>query len=126
MRRDVVLDPSRVTLNELLRRARLEWHGVALGRPDWSEHSHSLAFGLTSQSGRLRLHGILNAYWEPLRFELPARGEAGPWLRWVDTSLKSPEDVLPWEDAPRLTEASYLAQPRSIALLVLPLAAGGK
>jgi glycogen operon protein len=122
MRRDVVLDPSRLTLNEFLSRARIEWHGVALGRPDWGEHSHALAFTLASFGGRFRLHAMLNAYWEPLRFELPAASEADPWRRWLDTSLKSPEDVVDWRDAPHVTDASYLVQPRSLALLVIPLA----
>ena len=39
--------------------------------PDWSEHSHSLAITLESLRGRFLLHGIFNAYWEPLAFELP-------------------------------------------------------
>ncbi|HTO09522.1 MAG TPA: hypothetical protein VMR86_20900 [Myxococcota bacterium] len=122
MRRDVVLDAPRVTLSELLRLARIEWHGVALAGPDWSDHSHSLATTITSFSGNFRLHGIFNAYWEPLRFELPAAGEAGAWRRWLDTSLESPEDILPWDEAPHIAESSYAAQPRSIAILVLPLA----
>lgn len=72
-------------------------------------------------SGNFRLHGIFNAYWEPLRFELPAAGEARAWRRWLDTSLESPEDILPWDEAPHIAESSYAAQPRSIAILVLPL-----
>jgi glycogen operon protein len=119
MRRDVVLDAPRVTLNELLTRARIEWHGVALGGPDWSDDSHSLATTITSFYGNFRLHGIFNAYWEPLRFELPAAGEAGTWRRWLDTSLESPEDILPWDEAPYIAESSYTAQARSIAILVL-------
>ena len=47
-RRDVVAEEATLSLNELLRRARIEWHGVTLDRPDWSEHSHSLAFTLRS------------------------------------------------------------------------------
>jgi isoamylase len=43
-RPDVVAEMSAPTLNELLRRAPIEWHGVALNRPDWSDHSHSLCF----------------------------------------------------------------------------------
>src|ERR1700756_1853586 len=35
-RRDVVIERSRLTLNELLKQARIEWHGVALNRPDWN------------------------------------------------------------------------------------------
>jgi isoamylase len=70
-RRDVVLEGARLSLNQLLRRAHIDWHGVALNRPDWSDHSHSLAFTLRSLQARYLLHGMLNAYWEPLTFELP-------------------------------------------------------
>ena len=125
MRRDVVLDRERLTLNELLGRARIEWHGVELGRPDWSEDSHSLAFTITSLRGRSRLHAMLNAFWEPLRFALPQASEQGrAWLRWVDTSLPSPQDLVEWNEAPALADAHYLVQPRSLVLLVTPLAAG--
>ena len=70
-RRDVVAIGTALTLNELLRRARIEWHGVALNQPDWGDHSHSLAFTLRSLGGRFLLHGMLNAWREPLTFELP-------------------------------------------------------
>ena len=36
-RRDVVAGGARVTLNQILSRARIQWHGVALNRPDWSD-----------------------------------------------------------------------------------------
>ena len=32
-----------LSFNQLLRRAEIDWHGVRLGRPDWSDSSHSLA-----------------------------------------------------------------------------------
>jgi glycogen operon protein len=31
-----------LSLNELLRRAEIDWHGVRLGRPDWSDSSQAL------------------------------------------------------------------------------------
>jgi glycogen operon protein len=125
MQRDVVADHSGLTLNQLLRRARIEWHGVEPGRPDWRDCSHSLAFTITSLRGHLRMHGMLNAYREPLRFVLPPPTERGrAWLRWIDTSLASPEDILPWEKAPAVVEGHYLVQPRSIAFLVAPTAGG--
>ena len=70
-RRDVVMEGASLSLNQLLRRAHIEWHGVALKHPDWSDQSHCLAFTLRSLRARFLLHGILNAYWEPLPFELP-------------------------------------------------------
>ncbi len=125
MQRDVVADRAGLTLNELLSRANIEWHGVELGRADWRDCSHSLAFTITSLRGRLQLHGMLNAYWELLRFELPSPADGGSaWLRWIDTSLTSPDDILPWEKAPAVAEDHYLVQPRSLAVLVAPTPAG--
>jgi glycogen operon protein len=125
--RDILVARTQLTLNQLLAVAKLDWHGVQLGSPDWSDRSHSLAFTLTSIGSRLRLHGMLNAYWEPLRFELPAAG-VGPlegWRRWIDTSRSSPDDIVEWEHAPVLADASYLVHPRSIVFLVEPVATGG-
>ena len=122
-RRDVVTEEGKLSLNELLQRAKIAWHGVALNRPDWSERSHSLAFTLQSLRARYLLHGMLNAYWEPLTFELPpvlAEGQQ-PWRRCIDTALASPDDIYLWEKAPLVTQATYLVQPRSLALLALAL-----
>ena len=55
-RRDIVLGNDRLSLNQLLDRAKIEWHGVALGQPDWSERSHSLAFTLRTLHSRFDLH----------------------------------------------------------------------
>jgi isoamylase len=122
-RRDIVVEGTAPSLNQLLRRARIEWHGVALKRPDWSDHSHSLAFTLRTFRGRFLLHGMLNAFWEPLTFELPpvlGEGQQG-WRRCIDTALDSPDDICPWETAPVVTQAAYVAQPRSVVLLALAL-----
>jgi isoamylase len=107
----------------LLRRARIEWHGVALKRPDWSDQSHSLAFTLRTLRARFLLHGMLNAYWEPLKFELPPvpADRQQRWRRCIDTALDSPDDICPWETAPVVTQATYVAQPRSVVLLALAL-----
>jgi isoamylase len=98
----------------------MEWR---LNRPDWSDHSHSLAFTLQSLRARVLFHGMLNAYWEPLPFELPpvpAEHEQG-WRRCIDTALDSPDDICPWEGAPVVRRATYVAQPRSVVLLALAL-----
>jgi glycogen operon protein len=121
--RDLVVEGSAFSLNELLRRAHIKWHGVALGQPDWSDQSHSIAFSLRSLHGRFLFHGMLNAYWESLSFELPpvpAHHQHG-WRRCIDTALDSPDDICPWEAAPVVKEMTYAAQPRSVVLLALPL-----
>ena len=120
-RRDVLAEVAALSLNQLLRRARIEWHGVALQRPDWSDHSHSLALTLQSLHARFLLHGMLNAYWERLTFELPPVPAEQAWRRWIDTALDSPDDICPWECAPAVTQATYDVQPRSVVFLMRAL-----
>jgi isoamylase len=117
-RRDVLAEMAALSLNQLLRRARIEWHGVGLQRPDWSNHSHSLALTLESLHARFLLHGMLNAYWERLTFELPRVPAENAWRRWIDTALDSPDDICPWECAPAVTQATYDVQPRSVVFLI--------
>ncbi len=122
-RRDFVAEGDRLSLDELLRRARIDWHGVALNRPDWSEHSHVLAFTLQSLRGRFLLHGMLSAYWEPLVFELPPvpAESRESWRRWIDTARTSPDDICPREKAPPVTGPTCVVESRSMVFLVLPL-----
>jgi glycogen operon protein len=122
-RRDVVTEKRKVSLFQLLERAGIEWHGVALDRPDWSEHSHSLAFTVRSLHGRYLIHGMLNAYWEPLTFELPPvpAGSGQSWRRCLDTAMPSPDDIHPWDEMPTLPESSYMVQPRSVVVAALLL-----
>jgi glycogen operon protein len=118
-RRDVVKERAPLSLNQLLRRARTDWHGVALDRPDWSDDSHSLAFTLRSLHWRLLLHCMLNAYWEPLTFELPAAPADArlSWRRCVDTARASPDDIHLWPEAPLVSQGSCVVQPRSVVVL---------
>jgi isoamylase len=117
--RDVEHERRRVSLNQLIRHARKAWHGVRLGQPDWGEHSHSLAFIADLKHEGLFVHMILNAYWEPLEFELPPMGDggAGSWRRWIDTSLASPHDIVPWRMAPAFSGHTYRAGARSVVVL---------
>ena len=58
-----------LSLTELLRLARIEWHGTRLNTPDNGEDSRTLA--LLVAGTREAIYVICNAYWEPLDFELP-------------------------------------------------------
>jgi isoamylase len=122
-RRDVVVEDAVLSLNELLGRARIEWHGVALNHPDWSDHSHALALTLRSLRERFLLHGMFNAYWEPLTFEVPAvpPGHQTAWRRCIDTALASPDDIVPWDTAAPVDQATYVVQAHSVVLLTLAL-----
>ena len=60
----------------------------------------------------------MNAYWEPLEFELPPPGKDNyTWRRWIDTSLDSPQDIAEWQNAPAVTVRTYRAAPRSVVVL---------
>jgi glycogen operon protein len=120
-RRDVVVEGSALTLNELLHRARIAWHGVALGRADWSESSHALAFTLRTIGARFLIHTMLNAYWEPLTFQLPPvrAKDQQSWRCCLDTSQPSPHDICRWSQAPAVDQATYVVQPRTTVVLAL-------
>jgi glycogen operon protein len=116
LRSSVHPDPRRSgTLTEFLRRARIDWHGVRLGEPDWGDQSHSIAATFQEQDGPALAHFIVNAWKEPLEFELPPV-ENG-WHLMVDTFLPAPDDIRSWEEAAVLESASYLANPSSVVFL---------
>jgi glycogen operon protein len=108
-------EQTRLTLHQLLGATSKTWHGVKLGEPDWSPSSHSIALTARRHGDGFTCHVILNAYWDSLEFELPE--ESGGWRRWLDTSLDSPRDIVPWEAAPAVPDRAYLAGPRSVVVL---------
>src|SRR5215468_932059 len=120
LRRDAGPERRRMSLNQLINRATKAWHGVKLGQPDWGEQSHSFALCTELLKEGLFVYLILNAYWEALDFELPPLPypESMAWRCWIDTSLPSPDDIVPWEGAPAVTSARYRAGPRSVVVLV--------
>jgi glycogen operon protein len=108
---------ERLTLNQLLRRARCSWHGVKLGQPDWGSHSHSVAFTAELQNEKLLLHILFNAYWESLEFTLPQPDPGSLWRRWIDTALDTPDDIVPWREAPPARDSTYRTEARSVVVL---------
>jgi len=111
--RDAEQERYRVALTQVIRQADITWHGVKLDQPDWGASSHSLAFTAKVPTDRVCVHVILNAYWEPLEFELPR----APWRRWIDTFLDSPHDIVDWHHAPAVAGHRYRAEPRSVVVL---------
>jgi glycogen operon protein len=117
--RDPEHQRKRISLNQLLRDAKKTWHGIKPNQPDWSPSSHSIAFGEELRREGLHFYMILNAYWEPLDFELPPTAEPGRgWRRWIDTAQESPRDIVEWQSAVPLICQKYLAAPRSVVVLI--------
>lgn len=117
--RDEEAQRQRKSLDQLIKDANKAWHGVKLLQPDWSDCSHSIAFGAEIRNDGFRIHFMMNAYWEPLQFELPPlpRNDESGWQRWIDTALESPEDIVDWRTAPRVSENVYRVEARSVVVL---------
>jgi glycogen operon protein len=125
--RDVEHERQRISLTTLLKEANKAWHGLKLNQPDWSDNSRSVALTAEFKREGMVFHLMLNAYWEPLEFELPlsptapppqgGEGREGGWRRWIDTSLDSPNDIVPWQAAPPVPANTYRVGPRSVVLL---------
>jgi glycogen operon protein len=119
----VFQDDHGLSLNQLLQMAKIDWHGVKLNQPDWSDHSHSLAFTVKDRTEIF--HILLNAYREALEFELPLSHTDPPtrWRRIIDTYLESPNDICSMAQAPAVDRYSYFVQPHSVVLLARDLQA---
>jgi glycogen operon protein len=116
---DMSTETSVMSLNQLLRRSRIEWHGVRLHQPDWNDDSHSIAVTTWSHDEHLTYHLMFNAYREALVFQLPpisANASSG-WRIVMDTFLESPNDICKWKDAPTIGDTSYTVQPYSFVFL---------
>lgn len=116
--RDVEHERQRVSLNLLIANAIKAWHGVKLHQPDWGDVSRSVAFSSELRKEGLSLHLILNAYREALEFELPTLENSGPWRRWIDTALDSPQDIVPWEAAATVPGNTYRTEAHSVVALI--------
>lgn len=114
--RNIKYDQQRTSLTEMLQHASKAWHGTRLQHPDWSDDSCSVALEAELLDEGLRFFLILNAYSEPLNFELPPLA-AGAWRRWIDTSLAAPDDIVPWEEAPAVAPGTYSVASRSVVML---------
>ncbi len=96
----------------------IRWHGVQLGKPDWGEDSHVLAYELTHAETGEHVHVILNAYWKPLDFALPESASGREWRRLVDTALDSPQDFCDPLTSLTNGQQHYSCQARSSVVLV--------
>jgi glycogen operon protein len=120
------LERHQMTLNELIAKHRIVWHGVALGEPDWSDASHSLAATFHFDSVRVARHLMINAYWEPLTFAIPPLDENYvSWRCCVDTFRTGPADIRSWSEGETVHGGTFVVQPRSVVVLVTRSDNGG-
>ena len=111
---------SQATLNLFFQQLHIEYHGIKLNQPDWSPDSHSLAILIAKLQRPYVIYLIFNSYWETLAFELPEQFQHQRlrWTRVIDTALPSPLDCVESSSADHVVSNHYLAQPRSIVMLL--------
>jgi glycogen operon protein len=98
--------------------SRCTFGGVKVGQPDWSHHSHTLSYSLKNRSYEKWLYVMVNAFWEHLDFEIPKHKGGRPWRRILNTAASSPEDMLPFEEAPLIRGGKVYVNARSIVVLM--------
>ena len=111
---------SSATLNLFFQQLHIEYHGVKLNQPDWSDNSHCLAILIAKLQRPYVIYFIFNSYWEPLEFELPEKFQNSKlsWARVIDTALPSPNDCVEAKCAKRIDGATYYAESKSIVMLL--------
>jgi len=96
---------------------QVTWHGVKLNQPEWDGASHSLAMELAAADGE-HVFVMLNAYWEPLDFELPPLAHGSRWARMIDTSLASPQDFSAPPSSLAAGQGGYRCEARASVVLI--------
>ncbi len=111
---------STATLNLFFQQLHIEYHGVRLHHPDWSEDSHSLAILVSNLQRPFVIYFIFNSYWDALEFELPAhfQGIELEWDRVIDTAKPSPDDCVELDAAVKVENGTYRADSRAIVILL--------
>ncbi len=118
--RDTAATGFGLSLAELLKTPLVAWHGDKLNQPNWQGNSHSIAFMVQSVSHRLLMHCMVNAWKEPIRFELPPhpKGKKLKWKRWLDTSLATPHDICDMNHLEDVEGKTYTLPPFTFVALV--------
>jgi isoamylase len=98
--------------------ADITWHGTTLNSPGFDDpEARALACTIAGFRGAADLHVMMNMYWEPLEFDVPAiPGRA--WRLAIDTFAGTPRDIASQGKEHPFTGASCTVQGRSIVVLV--------
>ncbi|MCP4634779.1 MAG: glycogen debranching protein GlgX [candidate division Zixibacteria bacterium] len=102
----------------------VKWHDTGTRKPNWSFLSRCLAVQISEEvdvdvDSRCEIYIAFNAYWKPLKFELPVLFDNEKWFRKIDTSLESPDDIVDDGNETLLSnQESYRLESRSLIVLI--------
>ncbi len=103
---------------EFYRDGEIAWHGTLLGTPNWADpEGRALACTIAGRAGGPDLHLMMNMYWLPLTFQVPAR-VGRRWVRAIDTALPAGDDLRAPGTEPPADGPDHAVQGRSIVVLI--------
>ena len=91
----------------------IQWHGIKVNKPDWSDWSHTLGFSINKKDEGSAMWLGLNAYKETMLFELPT--PISPWKKYIDTSLLKNKNV---SGKPLANQSNVRIESNSLVLMV--------
>jgi isoamylase len=92
----------------------IAWHGTTLNKPGFHDSdARALACTIAGVDGTADLHVMMNMFWQPLTFELPA----GKWRIAIDTFAASPADLPEGTGAASAVQNRSTVQGRSVVVL---------
>ncbi len=91
----------------------IQWHGIKVDKPDWSEWSHTLGYSINRKEEGSAIWFGFNAYKEAMVFELPK--PISPWKKYIDTSLLKNKNV---SKKPLSNQSNIRIESNSFILLV--------
>ena len=103
----------------------ISWYSTVLSKYDWSKKGKSLAClidGSRLETGAKQddndLYLIFNASRKSLTFSLPALPAGKQWWRSIDTSMASPQDIVPdGGEIIVVPDEGYIMAPHSMVVL---------
>jgi isoamylase len=96
----------------------ITWHGTKLNSPGFDDpEARALACTIAGFRGAPDLHVMMNMYWEPLEFDVPASPQRN-WRLAIDTFAASPRDIAGRGKERPFADLSCTVQARSIVVLV--------
>ncbi len=93
----------------------ITWHGTTLNSPGFDDpDGRALACTIAGFGGAADLHVMMNMFWEPLAFDVPAYTT---WQLAIDTFAESPDDIRDAGAQTSIAPAHWTVGPRSIVVL---------
>ncbi len=110
---DSIFDCERDNTNAKKSGFWIQWHGIKVNKPDWSDWSHTLGFSINKNNEGSAIWLGFNAYKDSMLFELPT--PISPWKKYIDTSFLKNKNV---SKKPLANQSNIRIESNSLVLMV--------